>query len=793
MSNEQIPHSMKKRTLSTFLKNKTRSYSAQAAITSFVIHLLLVIFAGSMVAVKYVQKQNAMLIARTENRPKLERKKIQAPTRVEQLQKRALTSKLVSKKVSVSNPEFVLPNTGKIGSLKTQKMSLPGADARRALSSLSRASGIGPSRIDFFGIRAEGEKVVFIIDASATMLEDRTGGLATYDYIKSELAKIVSELKPTMLFNLIFYDQQRVCMFRPNLVPATREIAGELATWMQSVNSDRSQAGLSPEQNNYQAPILYETAVGADAQGWVLAFQAAMEQQSDTIMMLGSGWGHHRISAEKATRMLDCALWELLVGNGISGAPALSSDRKLRDDLLKEAGLTIQQEERFRAAKTAPPGFVRDIAQYIEYSKTQVMEHLDSVYQTKYTASGLVRPKFYCVCLTETENKIIAGGITKSLWALAARYNGKLEFLRKDPVSTVGAGSEIQQAGDVVASKPVAPPMTFFGLPSDGSRVAFILDTSKNMITDASGGIFSYNFVKEQVQKGVEKLPPDAQFNVILYNGKKVSLFQQQMVAGTPENVTALKEWLQPVNNDPLKAGLPENAIEEFPIADYGTVIGNDSADWLRALQVAMAQKADTIFINGSGWGNHPMSRDKGRKLLDFSIWNSWAGGGKGEETAAVTEEVDENGEITLTSTTTAGTSSSALLGSINGVKQDKKQRDTLLKEALKAIEKEDKLRKAKAGAQPFMRDIISYLRYSAQNISEHLNAVVQAEYVSADIGKPVINYICLTPADGGVSAETDRNLRKLTGDYGGSFILFLGAGSSEKIKALNPQLELSE
>ena len=782
---------MKKRTLSTLLKNKTRSYSAQAAITSFVIHLLLVVFAGSIVAVTYVQKQNAMLIARTESRPKLERKKIQAPARVEQLQKRALTSKLVSKKVSVANPDFVLPNTGKISSLKTQKISLPGADAGRALNNLSRASGIGPSRIDFFGVRAEGEKVVFIIDASAIMMDDRTGGPATYDYIKSELGKIVSEMKPTMLFNLIFYDQQRVYMFRPNLVPATRETSGVLAAWMQSINGDAAQAGLSPEQNNYQAPGLYETAVGSDAQGWVLAFQAAMEQQSDIIMMLGSGWGHHRLSAEKAARMLDYAMWELLVGSGISGAPALLPDRKLRDDLLKEAGVAIQQEDKFRAAKTVPAGFVRDIAQYIEYSKNQVMEHLDAVYQAKYTVNGLLRPKFYCVCLTETENKVIAGGMTRSLWALAARYNGKLDFLRKDSVSTVGAESEVQQVEEVSASKPAVSPMTFFGIPGEGSRIAFLLDASKDMVNDASGGVFSYNFVKDQVQKGVEKLPPDALFNVILYDGKSVSLFRPEMVAGTPENITDLKEWLQPVNNDPLKTGLPENFVEEASVADYGTVIGKDSAVWLRALQVAMQQKADTFFITGAGWGTHSVSRDKGRKLLDFSIWNSWGSGKGGEET--VTEEVDENGDVTVTSTTTEGSSGSASFGSLNGIKQDKKQRDALLKEALKAIEKEDKQRKAKGGAQPIVRDIVSYLRYNAQNINEHINAIVQAEYVSGNAGTPVINYICLAPADGIVSAETDRNLRKLTGDYGGSFVLFLGAGSSDEIKTLNPQLELTE
>ncbi|MFA7369727.1 MAG: hypothetical protein WC334_08800, partial [Kiritimatiellales bacterium] len=662
---------MKKRNLSTLLKNKTRSYSAQAAITSFVIHLLIIIFAGSVVAVRYVQKQNAELIARTENRPKLERKKLQASARVEQLQKRALTSKLVSKKVSVANPEFVLPDTGKIGALKTQKLRLPGADAGRALNSLSRAPGIGPSRIDFFGVRAEGEKVVFIIDASAAMLDERTGGAATYEYIKDELSKIVSGLKPAMLFNLVFYDQQRVYMFRPNLVPATRETAGELTEWMQAVNRDPAQAGLLPEQNNYQAPVLYDTAVGADAQGWLLALQAALEQQSDTVMILGPGWGHHHISPEKATRLLDYALWELLAGNVISGAPALTADRKLRDDLLKEAATAIQQEEKLHATKTGPAGFVRNIARYVEYSKTQILDHLDSVCQAGYSARGLSKPNIYYVCLAETANQVVAGATTRYLWALTGKYNGKLEFLRRDSGAAVAnAESPVSPAEEVPESKPVVSPVDFFSIQGTGSRIAFVLDASPGMLTEERGGVASYSFIKEQMLKCAAGIQTGAQFNVILHDGQQIALFQPQMVPADPASIAALNEWLQPVNSDLTKAGLPENTVNKAPVTDYGTVIGTDSSGWLLAMQAAMEQQADLIFMTGSGWGDQPVSREKGRKLLDFSVWNSWGSGGTagsaGEET--VTEEVDENGNITTTSVTTGESSGTPSLGTINGM-----------------------------------------------------------------------------------------------------------------------------
>jgi hypothetical protein len=776
---------MKKRTLSNLLKNKARSYSAQAAITSAVIHLLLILFAGSIVAVHYVQKQNAQLIAGTESRPRLERKKLQAPAKVEQLQKKALTSKLVSKKVSFASPEFVLPDTGKISSLKTQKSLLPGTDAGRILRNLSRTPGIGPSRINFFGIRAEGEKVCFLIDASAAMLESGTGGLETFEYIKSELEKIVSEMKPAMLFNLIFYDQQRVFMFRPHLVPATKAIAGELGEWVRAVNSNPGQPGLNPDQHNYAAPGIYETAVGTDAQGWLLAMQSAMEQQPDAIMTLGSGWGHHHISSEKATRLLDYALWEMLVGNLISGAPVLDPDRKLRNDLLKEASSAIQKDEKSRLAKAAPAGFVRDVAQYVEYSRDQILDHLEAVYSETYSVRGLSRPDVHFVCLADAGNQVVAGGTLNHLRALTSRYNGQFDFMRRDAGQIAEAKNNSLQPTEshfgTEEETPVVSPVTFFGVPGEGSRVAFILDASKEMLTDETGGDFSYSFIKKQIAESAAGLQSGTQFNVFLYNDRQLALFRPGMVPAEAGVIEELNAWLESANKDRLQQGIPEALATAVPIKDYGTVIGSDASGWLLALQTAIEQQADVVWVAGAGWGSPTISRDKGRKLLDFSVWDTWGGGSSGSGGTVV--ETDEEGAETVTSA-----SGGAALGTITSLKQDKQQRDALLKESLKAIGQEDQLRKAKGLPQPFVRDILSYLRYTAPQIGEHLSAVVREQ---SEI--PAIHFVCLVPAESRPAAETTRHLRKLTADYGGSLVLFRGAGSLGEIKNLNRNLELAD
>ncbi len=781
---------MKKRNLKDFLTNKNRSYSAQAAVTSLIVHLVLIIFAGSIVAVRYVQKQNAELIARTESKPKLERKKMQA-ARIEQIQKKALTSKLVSKKVSIANPEFVLPDTGRISSLKTQKIMLPGADAGRALKNLSRSTGIGPANINFFGVRAESEKVVFAIEASAGMLDDRTGGVATYEYIREELAKIIAEMKTAILFNLVFYDQQRVFMFRPNLVPATKDTANEVVEWMKTVNGNPEEAGLHPDQNNYTTPGFYDTAVGSDAQGWLRALQCAMEQQPDTVLMLGLGWGHHHISQEKTTRLLDAAMWELMIGSVISDAPALLSDRKLKGELLKEADVSLQQEEKLRQAKIIPTGFVRDIAQYVEYSKNQVLEHLESVYQTGYKEKGLSRPDVHFVCLSEPGNQVVSSRVTKNLWALTGRFNGKFEFLSREAerIKTTEAGTQqVAENTDASAGVPM-PPISFLGAEGSGTRIAFILEASTNMLSDETGGTFSYELIKERLQKAVAGIQSNAQFNIILYNEKQIALFQPEMVAAELGHTTQLKEWLQSVNKERTTAGIPDTMVSDVSLTDYRTVVGTDSSGWLRAFQVAEEQQADSVFIVGSGWGAHSISRDKGRKLLDFSIWKQWSGGAAAgmavtEETTE--EEGTEEGEVVISTTTTTGSKTSK--ATITGMKPDGQQRDALLKDALKRIEAENKLRKLKGLPPPFVRDLLSYFCYTAQQVSDHLSTVC----TSSGAGNPAINFICLTPGQATDVAGISRNLQKLTEAYGGALILFRGADNLEEIKKLNRDIELS-
>jgi hypothetical protein len=510
---------------------------------------------------------------------------------------------------------------------------------------------------------------------------------------------------------------------------------------------------------------------------------------------LGSGWGHHHISSEKATRLLDYARLELLVGNVISGAAVLAPDRKLRDDLLKQASDAIEEEAKTRSAEGLPEGYVRDISQYVEYSRDQILDHLDEVCRQSYTAEGLSRPDIDFVCLAFAENQIVAGGTFNYLRSLTGNYNGQFDFLRREVAQTRAAGIASEQTTDIFAdnTRRSRSPVSFFGVSAEGSRVAFLLDASIDMLTDDTGGVFGYSFIKKQVEKSISGLPAGAKFNVYLYNGRQLALFRPDMVSADPETLAKLNEWLEPVNSELDHPGIPENEVTPVFVKDYGTIVGSDASSWLLALQIALEQTADVIWIADAEWERPAVSREKGGKLLDFSVWDAWSGGNEVASggNSSSTDSTGEDGTETVTTSSDGG--GAAALGTIAGLKQDKQQRDALLKEALKAIEQEDKERKAKNLPQPFIRDVLSYLCYTAPQIREHLNRVISEEPTSAEEARPVINYICLLPPTGKPAVETMRNLRKLTSDYGGTLVLFRGAGSADEIKRLNRHLDLTD
>ena len=281
------------------LKKKTLVCSSEAAAISIGIHILLLVFAGSIVAIKYVQKRDAAFTGENISRPKLERRQLEMPVKVQNLQRKSSRPKVTSRMASVSQTSFSLPDMAGLGDIGGS-FDRSGS-GERSLSSMGAAGslGFGISGVNFFGAKSTGEKMVFIIDASKSMLEDRKGGYFTYIFAKNRIMEMIDGMSSATLFNVMAYARERVVMFKNELVPATPANREAFKKWFAPLNSSpENVANLNDLGNFYQARLYEDSEIDNDLQDWVLPVQAAMEQKADNIFVLCGGYGWQGVSSK---------------------------------------------------------------------------------------------------------------------------------------------------------------------------------------------------------------------------------------------------------------------------------------------------------------------------------------------------------------------------------------------------------------------------------------------------------------------------------------------------------------
>jgi hypothetical protein len=268
--------------------------------------------------------------------------------------------------------------------------------------------------------------------------------------------------------------------------------------------------------------------------------------------------------------------------------------------------------------------------------------------------------------------------------------------------------------------------------------------------------------------KAVEEMNPETLFNVIVYDRKQISLFRSQMIPASQSG--ALSGWLADLNSSTARSGLRPEQKNYTPRQVYETAIGADVQSLPLALQAAMEEQADTIFIVSTGMGSQPVSPEKAGRLLDFYIWNSVGGASGG----AGSEEEDEDGNVTVI----AGDSGSTG-GTLRLLKEDAKMTAALVKQTLKRITADRKARKD-AGLPPdFVPDILNSIEYPQDQVVAHIASVYKVNYAPQKLDAPEIHFICLQEDKKIPAKETLRDLRGLTEPYGGTVRFFDGSDAA--------------
>lgn len=450
------------RKLSDAWRKKSMLCSTEAAAVSIAIHVALLLFAGSIVAIRYVQKQDAAFSGENVSRPRLERRQLQMPVKVRKLQQKSSRPKVTTRMASVSSGSFSLPDMSGLGGAGPMGFDRAGgAGGDRELSSLGAAGslGFGVSTINFFGARSKGEKPIFLVQADQRILQDEKGGYFTYQFVKDRIYRMVDSMSSATLFNVIIFSDTHTQMFRTEPVAATPDNKKALKEWFATVNSSPDRAGkISDIGIPYDEPIRYEDSlVGDEAIGWVRAAQAAMEQRADAIFVLAGGWGEHIISQENRAKMfgIDESEEEWLRRQG--WPPDRIEKWKEKVAALDERAHEILEEENeARARKGLPPKIIHPSAFWryrtedlglrdppgpphmttalggrVFYNAEEISEHLEVVVDYNYRPYKLDDPELHIVNLIAADaNPSDDGDGISYMREVAQNFRGGLEFLR---------------------------------------------------------------------------------------------------------------------------------------------------------------------------------------------------------------------------------------------------------------------------------------------------------------------------------------------------------------------------
>jgi len=141
--------------------------------------------------------------------------------------------------------------------------------------------GGGSSNVSFFGIKKQGRRFAFLLDASGSMLDPAKGGKAGYDNLKAQLVGMIDKLDPTTEFNVFIFDEH-VDQFQKGAVPATPDIKTEFARWLQPYMETRH--GVLKRNFNSNRLVGYGGTTRMD-----VAIAGAIEMGADVVFILTDG------------------------------------------------------------------------------------------------------------------------------------------------------------------------------------------------------------------------------------------------------------------------------------------------------------------------------------------------------------------------------------------------------------------------------------------------------------------------------------------------------------------------
>ena len=314
------------------------------------------------------------------------------------------------------------------------------------------AKQFAPSQINFFGITQSASRVVFLIDASGSMVRPEHGGIPAYTAVKKKLSEMIQVLDENTLFDVIIF-AGRSDMYQPGLVEATESHKRNLAKWLEPYMATKENA-LRPNLNPIDDKKNAEYALPGANNGSTrmdVALGAAFSLKPNAIFLLSDGdpnimiqtWtgkNNQPVSPDnlsKAMRALDAYETKKMAKS--EAASIISNcgfDPKAIDEReawFKKNGADLKRRQQEIAAEHAkgiiiegrsagfPPSFPHNNH---PCSNDELINYAMDLYNKLYASKGYEMPPINCVAYKATPQE------TKFLQALAHKFNGQYSVLK---------------------------------------------------------------------------------------------------------------------------------------------------------------------------------------------------------------------------------------------------------------------------------------------------------------------------------------------------------------------------
>jgi len=426
---------------------------------SVLLHVMLVIASGSFVLYKAAEEAKAMGVPGdteflTEGANQVEAPPVQDSAPAPQLEQVAdtmpavseVTAPTVTTTTNVSSAlDSVLTTTSTTAaySMTANPAAMSASSISQNLASnassvsnaIKRAGKVAPlagavSSVEFFGIKKEGRRIAFLLDASGSMVEVDRGGKENYDKLKAKLVEMINNLDPTTEFNVFIFDK-RADMFKAGAVPATGDIKSEFARWIAPYME--KELGLI-NKGNFKTDRMtgFHGTTRMD-----LALTGAFEMGADIIFVLTDGVPQVR----RPPTDKEMAEWQKTADENKEAIEAYRREREEYNEKYKDLIAEMRKEiDRRNKSLTnrkaehihwiegykglpprptnAPPGTWKPNP---SFSQEELAELLDELVRELYVPAGIDRPSINIVGYEVTEQH------EEWLKDMARKFRGKYD------------------------------------------------------------------------------------------------------------------------------------------------------------------------------------------------------------------------------------------------------------------------------------------------------------------------------------------------------------------------------